>query len=60
MGYPLAQKKDFGGLMSRLDTSGRVTVKPGANVFTGLALISAVAMLLAAALAVMQYMQLQG
>jgi len=45
--------------MSRLDTSGRVTVKPGVNVFTGLAAISATAMLVAAVLAVMQYLQLQ-
>lgn len=51
--------RDFGGLMSRLDTSGRVTVKPGVNVFTGLAAISATAMLVAAVLAVMQYLQLQ-
>ena len=46
--------------MSRLDTSGRVTVKPGVNVFTGVAAISALAMLLAAGLAVWQYLQLQG
>lgn len=46
--------------MSRLDTPARVTVKPGMNVYTGLAALSALSTLAALGYAIWQYRVLLG
>ena len=45
--------------MSRLDAPARMTVKPGVNIYTGLAGVSCIATLAALIYAVLQYMKLQ-
>jgi len=45
--------------MSRLDSPARMTVKPGVNVYTGLAALSCLATLAALVYALVQYMNVQ-
>ncbi len=46
--------------MSRLDAPARVTVKPGINVYTGLAVLSALSTLGALVYAILRYRELIG
>ena len=45
--------------MSRLDAPNRLTVKPGINVYTGLALLSCLVTLAAFVFATMQFYKIQ-